>query len=73
MRDITSEIMRRVGEQIRLLDSSLITGKGVSNMERYQRLLGEREGLQKALNVIDDILTENDEAEWPKKGVPDGI
>jgi hypothetical protein len=63
MRDITSEIMRRVGEQIRLLDSSLTTGKGVSNMERYQRLLGEREGLQKALNVIDDILTENDEAE----------
>jgi hypothetical protein len=63
MRDITSEIMRRAGEQIRLLDSTLITGKGISNMERYQRLLGEREGLQKCLNIIDDILTENDEAE----------
>lgn len=63
MRDITSEIMRRVGDEIRLLDSSLTTGKGVSNMERYQRLLGEREGLQKTLNIIDDILTENDEAE----------
>jgi hypothetical protein len=55
--------MARVSEQIRLLDSSLITGKGVSNMERYQRLLGEREGLQTCLNIIDDILTENDEAE----------
>jgi hypothetical protein len=55
--------MRRVSDEIRLIDSSLTTGKGVNNMERYQRLLGEREGLQKCLNVIDDILTENDEAE----------
>ena len=63
MRDLTSEVMRRVSEEIRLIDSSLTTGKGVSSMERYQRLLGEREGLQKCLNVIDDILTENDDAE----------
>lgn len=63
MRDLISEVMRRVGDEIRLLDSSLITGKGINNMERYQRLLGEREGLQKCLNVIDDILTENDQAE----------
>jgi hypothetical protein len=55
--------MRRVSDQIRLLDSSLTTGKGISNMEQYKKLLGEREGLQKCLNVIDDILTENDEAE----------
>lgn len=63
MRDLISEVMRRVSDEIRLLDSSLTTGKGVNNMERYQRLLGEREGLQKCLNVIDDILTENDQAE----------
>jgi hypothetical protein len=63
MRDFTSEIMRRVSDEIRLIDSTLITGKGINNMERYQRLLGEREGLQKCLNVIDDILTEKDEAE----------
>jgi len=63
MRDFTSEIMRRVSDEIRLIDSTLITGKGINNMERYQRLLGEREGLQKCLNVIDDILTEKDKAE----------
>jgi hypothetical protein len=63
MRDFTSEIMRRVSDEIRLIDSTLTTGKGINNMERYQRLLGEREGLQKCLNVIDDILTEKDEAE----------
>jgi hypothetical protein len=63
MRDLTSQIMRRISDEIRLIDSSLTTGKGVSNMERYQRLLGEREGLQKCLNVIDDILTEENQAE----------
>ena len=63
MRDFTSEIMRRVSDEIRLIDSTLTTGKGINNMERYQRLLGEREGLQKCLNVIDDILTEKDKAE----------
>lgn len=63
MQDLTSEVMRRVGDEIRLIDSSLTTGKGVSSMERYQKLLGEREGLQKCLNIIDEILTENDEAE----------
>jgi hypothetical protein len=63
MRDFTSEIMRRVSDEIRLLDSSLTTGKGISNMEQYKKLLGEREGLQKCLTVINDILTENDEAE----------
>lgn len=63
MQDLTSEIMRRVGDEIRLLDATLISGTGINNMERYQRLLGEREGLQRCLRVIDDILTENDEAE----------
>lgn len=63
MRDLTSQIMRRVSDEIRLIDSALTTGKGVANMEQYKKLLGEREGLQKSLNVIDEILTENNEAE----------
>lgn len=63
MQDLTSEVMRRVNDAIRLLDSSLTTGKGVGNMEHYKKLLGEREGLQRCLNIIDDILSENEEAE----------
>ena len=63
MQDLTSEVMRRVGDEIRLLDSSLVTGKGGSSMERYQRLLGERDGLQRCLNIIDEILSEKDETE----------
>lgn len=63
MQDLTSEVMRRVGDEMRILDSTLVTGTGVSSMERYQRLLGEREGLQKCLNIIDEILSESDETE----------
>jgi hypothetical protein len=55
--------MRRVGDEIRLVDSSLTTGKGITSLEHYKKLLGEREGLQKCLNIIDEILTENDQAE----------
>lgn len=63
MQDLTTEIMRRVSEEIRLVDSSLITGKGINSIENYRRLLGEREGLQKCLNIIDEILSEVDRAE----------
>lgn len=63
MRDLTSQIMRRISDEIRLIDSSLTTGKGVTNMEQYKKLLGEREGLQKSLNVIDEVLTEENQAE----------
>lgn len=63
MRDFVSEIIDRVSDQIRVLDSTLTSGTGVHNMEHYKNLLGKREGLQIALNEINDILTENDEAE----------
>lgn len=63
MRDLTSQIMRRISDEIRLIDSSLTTGKGVTNMEQYKKLLGEREGLQRSLNVIDEVLTEENQAE----------
>lgn len=63
MQDLTSEVMRRVGDEMRILDSALVTGTGISSMDRYQRLVGERDGLQKCLNIIDEILTERDETE----------
>lgn len=63
MRDFVSEIIGRVNDQIRILDISLTTGTGIHDMEHYKNLLGKREGLQLALNEINDILTEDDEAE----------
>jgi hypothetical protein len=62
MRDIVSEIIRRVTEEKKLLDATVASGTNIHNFEQYQRMVGKGEGLSKALMVIDDILTENDEA-----------
>jgi len=63
MRDIITEIIRRVNDEIRMVDSTLTTGVGIHGFEQYKALLGKREGLQRALDEINTILTENDEAE----------
>ncbi len=62
MRDIVSEIIRRVTEEKKLLDATVASGTNIHTFEQYQRMVGKGEGLSKALLVIDDILTENDEA-----------
>jgi hypothetical protein len=38
-------------------------GTGVVNFETYQRLVGRFQGLQIALDLLDDIMTEDDEKE----------
>jgi hypothetical protein len=63
MRDIVSEIIRRVTEEKNLLDAAIASGTGIHNYEQYRSMVGKGEGLSKALLIIDDILTENDEAE----------
>lgn len=63
MRDIVGEIIRRVKEQKLILDAGLASGVNIHNFEQYQKLVGQGEGLTKTLTIIDDILTENDEAE----------
>jgi hypothetical protein len=63
MRDIVSEIIRRVKEEKTLLDAAIASGTGIHSFEQYRSMVGKGEGLQKALTIIDDILTENDEAE----------
>lgn len=63
MRDIVTEILRRVGDEIRLVDSALCTGVGIHNHEQYKHLLGKKEGLQRAMDEINLILSESEEAE----------
>jgi hypothetical protein len=40
--------------------SSLTAGNAV-NFETYQRLVGQYQGLQDALNILDNLLKEEDE------------
>jgi hypothetical protein len=45
------------------VDSTLCTGVGIHNHEQYKNLLGKKEGLQRALDEINLILSETEEAE----------
>lgn len=48
-------------EQARI-SQSLVEGHAV-NFESYQRLVGQYQGLEKALDILDNILKEQDEDE----------
>jgi hypothetical protein len=62
MRDIVSEIIRRVTEERSLVKETITAGVGVNNFEQYQRMIGRAEGYSLALEVINDILSEDDES-----------
>jgi len=55
-------LIERVKEEKMILDATLASGTNVHNFEQYQRLVGKGEGLSRALLLIDEILTEDDEA-----------
>lgn len=62
MRDIVSEIIRRVTEERSLVKETITAGVGIGNFEQYQRMIGRAEGYSLALEVINDILSEDDES-----------
>jgi len=61
MKDFISEIISRVREESKLLVDTVTAGTNVNSFDDYQKLIGQIEGLNTAIRVIDDILTENDE------------
>jgi|688.fasta_scaffold1615597_2 hypothetical protein len=61
MRDVVSEILRRVNDAKKILEATVASGTGVDTFDKYQRLVGKTQGLDQALMIINDILTENDE------------
>lgn len=62
MRDIVSEIIRRVSDERKLVADTITAGTGIGNFEQYQRMIGRAEGFSLALDVINDILSEDDES-----------
>jgi len=40
-----------------------IADGNASNYESYQRLVGQRQGLQEALNILDNLLKEDEQRE----------
>ena len=61
MRDPLSEILDRIKYAKDLAVETVSTGSNIEDFAKYQRVLGEITGLQKALNLIDDVMTESDE------------
>jgi hypothetical protein len=61
MKDILSEIIGRVKTEQKLVAETVTAGMNVNSFDDYQRLIGRHEGLKVTLDIINDILTENDD------------
>jgi len=61
MRDILSEILHRIKTAKQQTVETVATGQSIDDFAKYQRIVGEIMGLERALLIIDTILTENDE------------
>lgn len=62
MKDFLSEIIGRVKTEQKSIAESVTAGVNVNSFEDYQRLVGRHEGLALTLEIIDEILTEEDES-----------
>ena len=63
MKDILSEILHRIKTAEKELTEAIASGANIHTFDHYQRFVGKREGLSEALQIIDNILSEDDEAE----------
>ena len=61
MRDFISEIIGRVRTEIQNQADTVTAGANVNSFDDYKQYVGKIEGLQLCLQIIDEILTENDE------------
>jgi len=63
MKDFLSEIIGRVKTEQKSLAESVTAGINVNSFEDYQRLVGRHEGFKITLDIINEILTEDEEDE----------
>ena len=61
MGDIISNIISRLKEADKNIAEALASGSNIHNFDSYQRMLGTREGVQQALAIIDNLLSEDDD------------
>jgi hypothetical protein len=60
MKDIITELIGQIKTEQTKIAESLTAGHAI-NIESYQRLVGNHQGLQAALNLLNDIMSEDDE------------
>ena len=61
MRDPIAELIGRISSTREEIAETVSAARGVDSFEKYQRLVRRNEGLQIALDLLNDILTENKE------------
>jgi hypothetical protein len=59
--DIISNFISLAKETKQEIADTVAAGHGVNSFETYQRLVGRAEGIQIALQILDDIMTGDDE------------
>jgi hypothetical protein len=59
--DIISKFISLAKETKQEIADTVTAAQGVNSFETYQRLVGRAEGLQIALQILDDIMTGDDE------------
>jgi len=61
MKDIVSEIISRVRAELTIQADTVTAGLNVNSFDDYKQYVGKIEGLQAALDIVDEILTEDNE------------
>jgi hypothetical protein len=61
MRDIVSELIKRLKVADKDLTLAISSGVNVHCFASYQRLVGQKEGIQDSLDIINEILSEDEE------------
>ena len=61
MKDILSEILKRIKAAEKDMTEAIASGVNVHTFDSYQRFVGKREGLSYSLAIIESILSEDDE------------
>ena len=63
MKDLISELIHRLKKTDKELVEVIASGTNIHSFDSYQKLVGKREGISEALLLIDELLSEDDEAE----------
>jgi hypothetical protein len=61
MKDIISEIIGRVKAEIKDQAEAVTAGSNINSFDDYKQSVGTIQGLQLALDIVNEILTEDDE------------
>jgi hypothetical protein len=61
MKDIVSELIKRLKSADQDLTLAISSGVNVHDYASYQRLVGQKAGVQQALDIINQILSEDEE------------